>query len=160
MAPFPYPSTLLSSPGLRFTPNRCTAATNYSLPFLPPPPGTPLPQLPHNHWCSRQMSGSPYSLAPTALFSGIPFPMLPNSPFPSQQVPLPSWISSPRHALLPVLPMACAPSMGRAPVRLVSLVLHVNRARRVSSVLDANPVHPTVASVTRESQAPVSALPP
>jgi hypothetical protein len=160
MAPFPCPSTLLSNPESRSILNQCTAATNYMLPFRPLPSGTPPPQSPPSHSCFRQMSGSPSNPAPVVSFSGVPSPMLPNFPHQLQQVPSQSWTSSRRHALPPVLVMACVLPVGRAPVRLASPVLRVNRVQTVSSALNVNPVHPTVTSATRELQVQASALPP
>lgn len=160
MVLFPCPSTLLSNPELRSTPNRCTAATNYSLPFRPLPLGTPLPKSPPSHSRFHQMSGSPSNPAPIVSYSGVLSPMSPNFPHQLQQVPSQSWTSSRRRVLQPVLVMACALPMGRALVRLASLVLRVNRVQTVSSDLNVSPVHPTVTSATRESQVQASASPP
>jgi len=160
MGPSPYPLMLLSNPGSQSTHNQCTAATSYSLPFRPLARGTPRPQSHRSHSHFHRMSGSPSNRAPIASFSGVPSLTLPNSLHQLQQVPLQSWTFSHRHALLPVLVMACVPPVERALVRLASLVLRVNRARTVSLALNVNPVHPTVTSATRESQVLVFALPP
>lgn len=151
---------LLSNLESRSTPNRCTAATDSSLPFRPLPPETPLPQSPPSHWCFRQMFGSPCNLAPTVSFSGVPSPILPNFPYQSQRVPLQSWTSSPPPAPLPVLVTVCVPQTGHALVRLASRVLRVNRVQWASSALNVNPVHQIVPNATRESQVPASASPP
>ena len=160
MAPFPCPSRLLSNPELPSTPNRCTAAAVNSLPFRPLSLGTRLLRSPRSLSRSRRVSGSPCNPAPIASFSGVPSPMLLNFLHQSRQVPLQSWISSRRHAPLLALVTVCVLPMEHALVQPASLVLRVNRVRRVSSVLNASPVHPTVPSATRESQVPASVLPP
>lgn len=160
MAPFPYPSMFLSNPESPSTPSQCIAAMNYSLPFQHLPSGTPQPQSLRNHSRFPQASGSPSNPVPIASFSGVPSPMLPNSPRQSRQVLSRSWTSNRHHALPPVLVTVCALPVGRAPVRPASPVLRVNRVRRVSSALNVNLVRPTVTSATRESQAPASASPP
>ena len=160
MVPFPYLSMSPSNPVSRSTPNHCTAVAEISHPFPHLPSATPPPQSPRSRLPYHRMFGSPRSPAPIASFSGVPSPTFPNSPNRSQQAHFQSWTSSRRHALHPVLVTVCVPQTERALVRLVSLVPRVNRARRVSSALNASLVHRTAPSVTRESLVLVSALPP
>jgi hypothetical protein len=158
MVPFAYLLTSPSNPESRSTLNPCTVVMPSLLPFRHPPLATSPLQSPPSRWRFPLMSGFPYNPAPTALFSGVPFPISPNSPNRLQPVPFRSWTFSRPRALQPVPAVVCVRQEGNAPAQPVSMALHANRVRKVSLAPHVNRVHRTAQTVIRELQALVDVL--